>query len=61
MQVERGEEIRFSGRRVRNAYAIYPLEGNSNWKRLVILHETIDRHLFIVKGIYLLMDEHASY
>ena len=47
-----------TGARVRNAYATYPLLGDSFRKRKLIPHSTIDWHHEIVKDL-LVMDGHA--
>ena len=47
-----------TGGRVRNAYATYPLQGDSPGKLGLIPHSTIERHLEMVKDL-LVMDGHA--
>ena len=49
-----------TGARVSNAYATYPIQGNSPWKRGLTPHETISRHLVVVKSSEV-SDGHASY
>ena len=49
-----------TGGRVRNAYATYPLQGDSPKKFGLIPHVIILRHLKILKDL-LVMDGHASH
>ncbi len=62
MQVEGQHEYLYlvaTGARVRNAYATYPLPGDSPGKPGLILHKTILRHFNMVKDL-LVVDGHAS-
>ncbi len=49
-----------TGARVRNAYAIYLVQGDSPEKFGLIPHSVMNRHLFITK-VPTVQDEHASH
>ena len=61
MQVE-GQQVRLrtlaTGARVRNAYATYPLQGDSPEKFGLIPHSIIEWHHLIIKDL-LVKDGHA--